>query len=137
MGKKENQGKRGDRKKNPNQTNKIQIPTPPTPLSKRLFFLVSESMFLEKRSLALGLEYIMANSLCLYSEHFGSGVLTAGEHRENWSAHDRAWRQHHSCDAGNSKLYDKGQHRGKLRIEDVCWSKRFGKQRCSLQPCSF
>lgn len=46
-------------------------------------------------------------------------------------------RPHHTCEVGNSKLYDKGQHEEKLRTEGVCWSKKFGKQCCSLQQCSF
>lgn len=45
-------------------------------------------------------------------------------------------RPHHSCEVGNSKLYNKGQHGEKLRAEGVCWSKKFGKECCSLQPCS-
>lgn len=46
-------------------------------------------------------------------------------------------RPHHSCEVRNSKLCDKGQHGERLTTEGVCWSKKFGKQCCSLQPCSF
>lgn len=49
------------------------------PTSKRLFCLVSESIFLEKNSLALGLEYVIANSLRLYPKGtLGQGYSQLG-----------------------------------------------------------
>lgn len=68
-------GKEGRQKKKKNQ-----------PTSKRLLCLVSESMFLEKRSLVLGLEYIIANSLRLYPKGtLGQGYSQLGS-TESWRA---------------------------------------------------
>lgn len=79
----------------------------------------------------------MTNSLCLYPKGTLGQVFSQLGNTGKWWACEGAWRPHHCCEVGNSKLYDKEQHGEKLRIEEVCWSKKFGKKWHSLQPCSF